>query len=218
MVIEGYDISLTIFNLPIIAAEWKNKLEPTILDDNEVRKLSSLYKDATNPKAYLYNTVIKLFLHTGIRCQEGANLLLDDIDWDKRVLNICKTKNYIDRSVPMSDDLYGTLINYILIYRPKSESRSLFLKYGCYIETPYSKEGLRGIIRRAFKTYGIDKSSGTHIVRKTFSSRLFQASNSIKAVADIIGHSSLQTTTIYTKLDFGSYNSLLVDWPKRDLS
>lgn len=77
-----------------------------------------------------------------------------------------------------------------------------------------TRELIRGVMRRAYATVpGCEHLTGTHVLRHTAATRLQRAGADLRRVADILGHRSLDTTAIYTKLDLGRLTEVALPWP-----
>ena len=75
---------------------------------------------------------------------------------------------------------------------------------------------IRGVIRRNSAKAGLeDKDCGTHVLRRTAATKLYNSGNSLKLTADILGHESLDSTTHYTKADVSSLHLVASPWPGR---
>ena len=74
---------------------------------------------------------------------------------------------------------------------------------------------IRGVIRRAFaRVEGCTHLAGTHVLRHTAATRLYRGGASLKEVADLLGHRSLDTTAIYTKVDLTALAAVALPWPE----
>jgi site-specific recombinase XerD len=73
---------------------------------------------------------------------------------------------------------------------------------------------IRGVVRRIYEKSGTEiKSTGTHILRRTAATKIYNAGNSLKMTADILGHESLDSTVRYTKLDISGLLQAASPWP-----
>lgn len=71
------------------------------------------------------------------------------------------------------------------------------------------------IIRQAFQKLNITGWwKGTHTIRRTAASKIYNSGNSLKLTADILGHSEIETTTTYTRIDVESLSYLAGQWPQ----
>ena len=76
--------------------------------------------------------------------------------------------------------------------------------------------GIRGVVRRRAAEAGLgDRIRGTHVIRHSVATQLINAGASIKQIADLLGHRSIDTTAIYTKVDLRSLASVALPWPTR---
>jgi site-specific recombinase XerD len=74
---------------------------------------------------------------------------------------------------------------------------------------------LSAIIERRIRTAGIEiPSKGAHAFRHGFATRMLEQGQSLKAIADVLGHRHLGTTFIYTKVDFNALKQVALEWPQ----
>ena len=91
---------------------------------------------------------------------------------------------------------------------------------GCFfaigaIGVAVTRELVRGVMRRAYAVVpGCEQWTGTHLLRHTAASRLQNAGADLKRVADILGHRSLDTTMVYTKVDLDRLVEVALPWPR----
>lgn len=154
-------------------------------------------------------------LDLGLRCAEIPDLMLDDIKWTNGMIRIHNTKNNQVRELPLSNELGRLLEDYVLHYRPcKSDNHHLFLRKNLNLYTCMSRECVRGIVRRAFEKESISGWwKGTHALRRTAASRIYNSGIGIKLTADILGHESLDSTKAYIRVDYGQLTAVASPWP-----
>jgi site-specific recombinase XerD len=148
-----------------------------------------------------------------LRSHEVTALTLDDVNWQARTLRLSRTKQRRERLFPMPDQLAKALAIYLKCARPHTESRALFVHQQLYIGRPISTGCVRAVVRRAFKRCGI-AASGTHILRHTWATCAHRRGASLKLIADILGHSSLQTTLRYAHVNLEELRQAALPWPK----
>lgn len=164
------------------------------------------------------NIIIRLMLDLGLRCSEIPNIMLSDIKWTNALIQIHDTKNNHVRQLPLSAELGKLLEEYILRYRPSvpSEKHLLLRKYVNQY-TCMSRENVRYVIRNAFaKEHITGYWKGTHALRRTAASKIFNNGTGLKLTADIIGHESLDSTKAYIKVDFEYLRAVAAPWPGGD--
>lgn len=150
----------------------------------------------------------------GLRCQEVANLHLDDIDWRNGTVCLSEGKSRRVQRLPLPQTIGAALVDYLSHGRPATSSRSVFVLHRAPIGQAAANTTVRGAIRRAFARAGLPWS-GTHILRHTAAARMVQAGATIKEVADVLGHRSIDTTMIYTKVDLPQLLRVALPWPGR---
>jgi site-specific recombinase XerD len=74
---------------------------------------------------------------------------------------------------------------------------------------------IRGVVRRIYAKINTGiTSTGTHILRRTAATKIYNEGNSLKMTADILGHESLDSTVRYTKADIDGLRSAASSWPE----
>jgi len=149
-----------------------------------------------------------------LRCQEVADIRLDAIDWRAGVLHLPRTKNRRANLLPLPETTGQALVDYLHRGRPTCTSRAVFVYHRAPLGQAVAKTTVRGAIRRAFSRTGLPWS-GTHVLRHTAATRMLQAGVSIKEIADVLRHRSIDTTMIYTKVDLPSLACVALPWPER---
>jgi len=141
--------------------------------------------------------IFALFYGCGLRRSEGYKLRIQDIDFDKKTVFVEQGKNYKDRIIPMSAGVYKELQDYVYNYRPrlKLKHNRLFrcdmFVLGQKLKTLQSvcdDETIRA------------KRLSLHVLRHSIATHLLQNGMSIENISLFLGHSSLDTTQIYTHL------------------
>lgn len=154
-------------------------------------------------------------LELGLRAGEVARLRLEDLDWSEGVLIIRQSKSRRERRLPLSVSVGRALSAYIKHSRPDSTNREVFLRHFHPVGMPLSSETVRGAMREAYRRAGLARSwTGTHVLRRTFATRLLQRGAGLKAIADLLGHRGLDTTTAYTRIDLAQLRRVALPWPR----
>ncbi len=149
-----------------------------------------------------------------LRASDVARLRIDDIDWRSGVVQIVGKSRRACR-LPLPAAVGRGVAKYLREGRPKSSSRHVFVRHCVPLGDPIDACAVRSIIRRAFARTGLDvPSRGTHVLRHTAATRMVRAGASLKEVADVLRHRSLDTTAIYTKVDLPRLAAVALPWPK----
>ena len=154
----------------------------------------------------------------GLRVGEVAGLKLEDIDWREGTIRVVKTKARKMRILPLPKDVGEALVDYLINARPQTNERYVFIHRRSRRGTNYmfatSRDAIRTDINRAFKRGGIGThAKGSRILRHTAATNLIQGGATLKEIADILGHSSIDTTAIYTKVDLPTLREVALPWP-----
>ena len=81
-----------------------------------------------------------------------------------------------------------------------------------------TRECVRGVIRRAYEKESIQGWwKGTHALRRTAASRIYNTGTGLKLTADLLGHESLDSTKAYVKVDFQQLKEVTSPWPGGEL-
>ena len=145
-------------------------------------------------------SIILCFTELALRCSEVAALALDDFNWRDGYVTVRKTKNGSDRILPLPAMMGNAIVEYLKHARPQTSCRTLFVRFSHQRGEPMGCSQVRGVIRRNSAKAGLeDDAYGTHILRRTAATKLYISGNSLKLIADILGHESLDSTTHYAK-------------------
>jgi len=214
---KGIQINTSVLNLPLSPAEWDKGNIPVTLSTEEEIKLREFHS-GDNPKDKRNHAIVLLLLDFGLRCSEVSELRIPDIQWKKGTLLIQNTKTRSNRELPLSDVIGKALEEYIIHYRPHSENDHVFLRIGGSGNgKQMQRESIRSVVRYAFKREDIHGWwKGTHALRRTAASRLYNSGCGLKLTADMLGHASLDSTTEYVKINFTSLRMVDTCWPEGD--
>ena len=159
---------------------------------------------------------IVLLLYTyGVRGGQVRALRLEDIDWAQNQILFKASKHGKDSLLPLTEEVGEALLDYLQYSRPPYAYPHVFLTCRApYHPFPHSSS-LSAIVERRIRAAGIEiPSKGAHAFRHCFATRMLHKGHSLKAVADVLGHRHLQTTFIYTKVDFNALKQVPLEWPE----
>ncbi len=214
---KNININSEIFHIPLSSADWNKRKMPVTLNKDEEKRLRTHYcMDTARDKRN--NAIVLLMLDGGLRCSEIPEIRISDIKWSNGTLCINHTKTKQIREIPITKELGLALEDYILHFRFNFGDDHLFLNIGNLNKnTPMNCEGVRRIIRQAFKKENITGDwKGTHALRRTAASRIYNSGAGLKVTADILGHASLEATVQYVKVDINSLRMAVSTWAGGD--
>ena len=198
--------------LAVIAspANWTLASLPRTLKPNEVdRVLSSFTRTLRSPKRGY--AVVRLALDLGLRTAEINRLHLEDIDWEQGTVTLRRTKSLRQDVLPLPAVTGKALEVYLRHERPATSNRALFVRHLAPHDEPIGVDAIRRVVRDAFRRAGIAHGR-THALRHTLACRLVGGGSSIKEVADVLRHRSLNTSLIYAKLNHGVLAEVALPW------
>lgn len=213
LLFNNISIHDSVLKLPLSPANWGKSSYPTTLSEETFSMLHTIPDTTTNLGKRDFS-IILCFTDLALRCSEVALLGLDDFNWREGYVTIKNTKNRSQRMLPLSDRLGKALIEYLNIARPQTLSRIVFVRFSHMCGDPMGCSQIRGIVRRNTAKMGIeDKFCGTHIIRRTVATKIYNSGNSLKMTADLLGHESLDSTTYYAKADISGLFTVASKWP-----
>ncbi|MGZ3543359.1 MAG: site-specific integrase [Vulcanimicrobiaceae bacterium] len=147
------------------------------------------------------HAILSLLIHYGLRRGEVARLTLDDLDWVAETIHVTRPKMRRAQSYPMSVPVGEAILRYLRQARPRSPHRTLFLTVQAPIR-PLSGPSITSVVRTLLANQGVKLARrGAHSLRHACAGQLLDAGFTLKQIADHLGHRSLDTTRIYTKID-----------------
>jgi len=142
--------------------------------------------------------MFELFYSSGLRLSELVAINIEDIDLKEHSLRIRKGKGGKQRDLPVGSKAIKA-INTWLTQRPHTTEAALFTSQRG------NRLGQRSIqlrLQQWCRKKGLDEQVHPHMLRHSFASHLLESSQDIRAVQELLGHSNISTTQIYTHLDF----------------
>lgn len=192
-------------------ANWQQASLPKSLDPEEVERLvGALGK--SGPSMRRADAMVRCALDLGLRSGEIARLSLDDIDWEAGTITLRRTKGRREDVMPLPVATGQAIAAYLREERPKIQHKMVFARHFTPREQPIGPDLVRKTIRQAFARAGLPHTR-SHLLRHTMASRLLAGGSSLKEVADVLRHRSLNTTLIYAKLDDHGLGSVALPWP-----
>lgn len=146
--------------------------------------------------------MLVLYYDCGLRLNEGVNVEVSDVDLYKKVLHVRKGKRYRERYVPLTEKSKQVLQGYLEQGRPallqQTQTNRLFIDANK--GRPLTKQSLYIRIRQLAKKAKLTKRIGTHTLRHSIATHLLHRGMKLERIKDFLGHSSLDSTQIYTHL------------------
>ncbi len=172
---------------------------PEVLSTEEVKHLLNAL---THTKSRI---IVKLLYSSGIRLSECLNLKIEDLELGNKIGWVRGGKGGKDRMFILSHDVVEEILNYV----NKINRRSGYLFPGKEGEKgekngkkvrPLTPRNVQRIVKNAVRKANISKKITPHKLRHSFATHLLEAGTDVRIIQELLGHSNLQTTQIYTKV------------------
>jgi integrase/recombinase XerD len=188
-------------------------LPPRLAWDDVRRAIDAI--STTTPTGVRNRAILFLLATTGLRNEELRSLELRDIRWRKAEVLVRRTKAGRDRVVPLLQDAGAALAEYVLLARPRNDSRRVFLQHIPPVRPIDNSSVISGIVRSALERGGIELPgvAGAHLVRHSLATQLVRHKRPINEVADLLGHRSIDTTAIYVKVALPQLADVALPFP-----
>jgi site-specific recombinase XerD len=192
---------------------WKLADVPKHLPIEDVRLLLNAPSTST-PVGLRDRAIMMLLALLGLRACEVAALKLEHLHWREGQLTIPRAKATRQRSLPLAPEVAEAICKYLQNGRPKARSRAVFLRHRAPIG-PLSSKQVGTIVRKYILQAGIKNppALGSHVLRHSMATCLVNQGVPMKQISDILGHRSLESTYIYTKVDVRSLSEVSRPFP-----
>lgn len=174
---------------------------PDILDIAEVIRLidATPTSDIATPVDIRDRALLEVLYGTGARISEAVGLLVDDVTHAPEVLRITG-KGSKTRLVPYGSMARAAVEDYLVRARPalsRGKTHALFLNQR---GGPLSRQSAWVVLKRAADRAGLKKDISPHTLRHSFATHLLEGGADVRVVQELLGHSSVTTTQIYTHI------------------
>jgi len=169
--------------------------------------------DRSTPLGRRDYAVLLLAARYGLRPCDIRQLALDDIHWRDARIDLRQVKTGRSLVLPLLPDIADALSGYLRDGRPASTSRIIFLRHCAPFEPFAAENNLASIMRNALHRAGLaDRKGrrGLYLFRHTLATRLLAAGHPLKAIADVLGHQSTQTTYGYIRVEVGGLRTVAI--------
>ena len=171
--------------------EKHHKTLPKVLT---IKQIENLYQ-ATDDSilGFRDRAMLAVYYGCGLRKTEGISLKISDIDLEKSLILVRKGKGYKERYIPMSESISKRMQMFIYQHRKawKIDHKRLI---------PLTKEGIYAYFKSIRKASGLAPEISLHTLRHSIATHLLQNGMKIEQISKFLGHSSLDSTQIYTHL------------------
>lgn len=212
LTVEGKCPAELNYALPPLAV-WSQQAVPHHLAAGDVENLIAGCDPADKVGAR-DRAILLLLARLGLRAGDVASLRIPDISWPQATIRV-NGKSQREAVLPLPQDVGDAILAYLEFARPRVESDHVFLRC-CAPFRPFAHGGpVSLIVRRAFLRSGVKTPSlGSHILRHSVASEMLRQGTPLYGIASILRHRSIDTTTIYAKVDLDLLRQVAQPWPE----
>jgi len=174
---------------------------PSVLSFDEIERILSKPKSKTN-LGLRDKAILEVLYSSGLRVSELINLKISDLFLEDEVIRVIG-KGSKQRIIPIGSSARIWLKEYLIRIRPllqkrmKSENLVFLNSKGSKL----SRMAIWKIVKKYCADAGIDKEVHPHTFRHSFATHLLEGGADLRAVQEMLGHSDISTTQIYTHID-----------------
>lgn len=198
--------------LPRIRVPQDAKIPSVWEQELVVRLLEAV--DRSSAKGKRDYAILLLACRLGMRVGDIRTLKLEQLHWEDSIIEVTQSKTGAPLKLPLTNEVGEALIDYLKSGRPQTQHREVFLKVNPPFD-PFKGNNLHHIVTYWRLLGGIRfrtaQRRGIHSLRHTLATRLLQKATPLPTIAEILGHTSLESTRIYAKADVETLRSVALD-------
>jgi len=204
------DLSIAV---PTIRGYSLAKVPPS-LDQETIQRILDHIDRSTAAGRRDY-AMIRMLYEYGVRSKQVRTLRLSEIDWRRSEIHFPVMKYGKEVCLPLTPTVGESLLDYLRWGRPQSPAQEVFLAVCPPFHPLRNASCISRIVTDRATAAGITPGKVTpHTFRHAFASRMLKEGQSLKSIADLLGHRRLQSTFIYTKVDFQALSGVPLAWPE----
>jgi len=170
--------------------------------------------DRSSAKGKRDYAILLLACRLGLRAGDIRAMKLDQLHWEDSTIEVTQSKTDTPLRLPLTSEVGEALIDYLKSGRPQTAQREVFLKVNPPFD-PFMGNNLYHIVTYWRLLAGIrfrtPQKRGMHSLRHTLATRLLEKGTPFTTIAEILGHTSLESTRIYAKADVEALRSVALD-------
>lgn len=209
LLLAGYATEDMASWVPVIPSYKLDRL-PRAIAWKDIQKILAVVNRKTAIGRRDYALFLMLATY-GIRIGQLCAMTLDDIDWPRQTIKVRAAKGGRDTVLPLRRSVSQALLAYFRGGRPRGRHREIFLR----VQAPIGP--LSGNVTAQIRPYarraGVEPPYGPHAWRHACATRMLASGHPLKTIRDILGHTSIESTFIYTKVDVDTVRNAALEWP-----
>ena len=174
---------------------------PDFFSEKEIDTLLTANEKRTDKLKDRDQALLMLMFASGLRASEVVNLTFNQVDFDNRIMKVSGKGNK-DRLVPFTNSAKESMLNYINGLRKdllKEDTKYIFLNSK---GNKMTVRGLEYILDEIEAKTGLYGKIHPHMLRHSFATKMLNRGVDLRTIQELLGHSSIETTSIYTHVAY----------------
>ena len=210
--LQGTHVPHLIRAIPRVARPQRFSAPPA-LTEGQARALLDCF-DMARPMGRRDLAMTLCMLDLGMRACDVSALVLEDIDWHSGVIRVPNVKTRHPYRLPLPKRVGRAIASYVRKGRPQTGLREVFLRHLAPVKK-LDPSSIRSAMRAAYVRAGMPETwHGCHVLRRTAATRMHRQGISLKGIADVLGHQTIDTTLNYIRLDPACLAEVALPWPE----
>jgi integrase/recombinase XerD len=192
----------------------RNASIPYVWSKTDIQKLLGAI-DRADPKGKRDYAILLLAIRLGLRIGDIRSLKQSSIDWNRKTINLIMSKTGQPIELPLLKDIGWAIIDYLQNGRPATNSECLFVRH----KAPFNAFGGRNAFNKELHRYILkagldmpgDQRHGMHSLRSTLAENMLEIKSPLPIISEALGHQSINTTSIYLKVDVEGLRKCALD-------
>ena len=199
--------------IPVVA-HWRLASLPKYLQAEEVERLIASC-DLDSPVGKRDRAILLLLARLGLRAGDIVQLLLNDIDWKGAEIHVFG-KGRRHTRLPLTQEIGQAVAAYLQYGRPRTTADALFVSCRAPFQAFGSHCAVSVIVDRALHRAGVTRPSrgAAHLLRHSAAASMLRQGASLRDIAAVLRHRSIETTQIYAKVDVVALQQIVQPWPR----
>jgi len=195
-------------------AHWRLSTLPRYLQSQDVERVVAACSNHT-AMGVRDRAIVLLLARLALRASDIVHLRLDDIDWKVGWIRVCG-KGRRETRLPLLQEVGDAIVSYVNESRPPVATDTLFIRCRAPLRGFASHCAISMIVARAMHRAGVVCAGrgAAHVLRHSAATAMLRQGASLQDIAVILRHRSIETTSIYAKVDVSALREIAQPWPQ----
>lgn len=192
----------------------RNAFIPHAWQTDDVKKLlASIDRDSAKGKRDY--AIFLLIAHLGLRVSDIRSMKLSSLNWNRKMITLSVKKTRQPLELPLLEDIGWAIIDYLKNGRPQTACDRVFVRHRAPFDSFGENASFYSELHRYMQIAGITPPAGIrcglHSLRSTLARNMLEAKTPLPVISEVLGHSNVNTTSIYLKIDLDGLRKCVLD-------